>query len=87
LPFSGGKALASALLIKAPFYQKRFEGHRACNKIRKPCALQTALGSLDIMGCIMSPCLLAKTLIALFFGPAGSLPVCPQGLPKKKQLK
>jgi hypothetical protein len=36
----------------------------------------------------MSPCLLAKTLIALFFGPAGIPPIRPPGdSPKGTQKK
>jgi len=39
------------------------------------------------MGCIMSPCLLAEALIALFFGPAGSPPSAPRGSPRAIEIK
>ena len=85
LPFSLGKALALGASDNRPVIRSGFQGRRLAIK-PQAFALKPPLGSLDIMGCIMSPCLLAKTLIALFFGPAGSLPICPQGLPEE-QLK
>jgi hypothetical protein len=94
--FLWGKALAFSASDKGPLIKSGLKGTRlAIKKIRKPCALQTPFGSLDIMAFIMSPCLLAKTLIALFFRPGrkptpayGRLPIRPPGdSPEKPQEK
>jgi len=87
VPFLWGKALAFSASDNRPVIKSGLKV-TGLAKNRKPCALQTPLGSLDIMGCIMSPCLLAKTFIALFFGPAGIPPIRPPGdSPKKPQEK
>jgi hypothetical protein len=92
LSFSWGKAFAFSASDKGPLIKSGLKGTRlAIKKIRKPCALQTPFGSLDIMAFIMSPCLLADTSFLLFYGPAGIPPSVPQGTPpknpKKKRLK
>ena len=92
LPFIWGKALAFSASDKGPLIKSGLKGTRlAIKKIRKPCALQTPLGSLDITN-IMSPCLLSAMFDALCIGPAGShaslwlaCPSAPRGSPEERQ--
>jgi hypothetical protein len=92
LPFIWGKALAFSASDNGAIIRSGLKGTRlAIKKIRKPCALQTPLGSLDITN-IMSPCLLSAMFDALCIGPAGShaslwlaCPSAPRGSPEERQ--
>jgi hypothetical protein len=81
-----GKALALGASDNRPVIKSGLKVTGLAIK-RKPCALQTPLGSLDITPFVMSPCLLAEMFSLFLSARPEACPSAPRGSPGAIEIK